>query len=143
MELIQQSQSETEQKSEIETQVETARDLKKQLDSLKKQVKYVEGKLNTEKEKILLHVDSTTASTETTILKCEGGGVRVGPKAKKVVDIDNEALYDVLGPEKYFLLAKVSVGDIRKYLTTKQVQEVLTESNSGPRSLTWYDAESE
>lgn len=61
--------------------------------------------------------------------------VELGKKAMKVVATDKTKLRETLGDDTFFELADVGIGDIRKYCTPPQIEEILAEEQIGPRRV--------
>jgi len=61
--------------------------------------------------------------------------VALSKAPKEVTEINKELLRDAVGSDVYFDLAKVAIGDIRKYCTPPQIEEILTEELTGTRRI--------
>lgn len=63
------------------------------------------------------------------------GTVQLGARAKEVEEIDKEEVIKILGIDTVLKIAKIGVGDLRKYLTEDQLSKVLTEARTGTRKV--------
>ncbi len=61
--------------------------------------------------------------------------VELSKKSMAVIEIDKKVLRKTLGKDTYFELAKIGVGDIRKYCTPPQIAKILTEERTGKRRI--------
>jgi hypothetical protein len=106
--------------------------LKKMLDDLEplqKLVKEMEGDLRSiadEQEK------DATAPTSLEGIKYL---LSFGKKKSEVIAVYKAELIKALGQETFMELAAVSIGDIHAYCNPKQVEKILAEDNTGPRSI--------
>lgn len=105
---------------------------KKMADELKDLTKVVASR---EKALLALFDESHLGSESDTLEGEYNYDVKIGAKASKVTNIDTPKLIKALGQETYMEIAKVGVGDIRSYCNPKQVATILTEENTGKRSI--------
>ena len=86
-------------------------------------------------EKELHEVSDTFESDTTVVLASDNYEVSFGKCGKVVVNIDTELARQILGDELWDNLAKVSVGDIRKYTNHEDQEEIFEEKLKGKRSM--------
>ena len=109
--------------------------LKEKIVKAKAKIAPLEKELGELAAALLAQADATVKPEEKTTLKGEHSYIEYGAKAKEVTAIDKAKLLEVLGEETYFALAEVKVGDVRQYCTPPQIAEILTEEQTGRRSV--------
>lgn len=89
------------------------------LDPLKKKVEKLE-------KGILGAVDEVFDPSVDLVLQGEENELLLGPRGKRTSITDKDKLVDLLGIDLFVKLAKVSVTDLKKYMTPEDVEQVTT-----------------
>lgn len=84
---------------------------------------------------LLEQVDSVAAADEEALLVGNVHNLKVSKKSMVSKVKDKPKLLELLGDDTYLELAEVKIGDIRKYLTPDQIEQVLKETRDGRRSF--------
>lgn len=85
-------------------------------------------------KKELAEEANTYPADESVTLEGTSWTVEYGKNAMKVLSTNKEVLRETLGPDVYFELSSVSIGDIRLYCTPPQIASILTEDREGGRT---------
>lgn len=101
--------------------------LRTKLDKKKDKLKPLEKKVGSLEKGILGAVDAVLDPSASIDLQGEENELKVGPQGQRAELVDTEKAMDILGQELFLKLAKISMTDLKAYMTPEQISEV-TES---------------
>jgi hypothetical protein len=113
---------------------------KPELDAAKKLVKAAQAVIDEAAKTIRTNVEDNVHPDQTTNLEGTLGTVQLSACPKEVGTVDMDKAIELLGTETFLRLAKISIGDLRKYLTPEQFEEVATTERTGTRRVTLVES---
>lgn len=102
---------------------------------LKKQLKPFEDKKKELTTKFQDDIDSEYLPDDKDTIKGDNYYCEFGAKSKSTNITDVKKLHELLGDDVFYEIAKVGIGDIKKYLSLQEQAAVIEEVQEGKRSL--------
>lgn len=109
-------------------------DAKRRYDAALKELEPLKEHVTNLKTELVEEADREDAS-EKVVLEGHEHTIEFGPKANKVTNIDLKRLQKILSKDEFLQIVKVSPVDVRKYLTHKAAERVLTVAREGYRRM--------
>lgn len=79
--------------------------------------------------------DDTAKPEDEVVYTVEGGSVKFSPKTEQTSIIDVKAIHAVLGDEGFYKIAKVSIEDLKTYLSASEIEAVSETKLTGARRI--------
>jgi hypothetical protein len=111
--------------------VEKALSLKAKLEKLAA----LKAEVEAEEKDLLKYVDTQVAKVDEFELAAGDYVIKIGPKGRKAVAFDNEAIKAALGDDLFDQIAQFKIEDLNKYLTGDQCASVITYDNVNKRRV--------
>ena len=94
-----------------------------------------------DEKELLEYTDLLVKADEPAVLTAGNYVVKIGPKGRKVVAVDNAFIKGVIGDELFDQLATFQIGDLNKYLTGEQVEAAVSYQHANKRKVTIEEAD--
>lgn len=121
--------------SVLAQKVDQYADLKSELTLAEAKVKPLKKEVDQLRDDINDLVDVLVSADQPTTVDGYAHTLVLGEKANEVQSVDLDKAMEFLGKVAFFKLIKVTIGDLEKYLSPAQLEEVIVRKRTGRRSI--------
>lgn len=79
--------------------------------------------------------DETAKPEDEVVYTVEGGSVKFSPKTEQTAVTDIKAIHQTLGDEAFYAIAKISIDNLKKYLSASEIEKVAASKLTGARRI--------
>jgi hypothetical protein len=95
----------------------------------------VKAQMDGSKKALVAHANDHYEATQELNMQGNDHSVTISPKYREAEMASNEAILDKIGMQNFLAVSKVSVGELKKYCTPDELEDILSYDNTGARRI--------